>query len=76
MTEIGKLLDRKSVNKAQISRRTGISSSRLSELSLKESTRLTAEELFLIALAIDIDPGEMLKEIFKDMELVKENGDA
>ena len=51
MTEIGKLLDKKSVNKAEISRRTGISTSRLSELSLKSSTRLTAEELYLIALA-------------------------
>ncbi|WP_421946599.1 helix-turn-helix domain-containing protein [Phaeodactylibacter xiamenensis] len=69
ITEIGKLLDRTSVNKTQISRRTGISSSRLSELSLKKSTRLTAEELYLIALAIDIDPGEMFKEIFKDLKL-------
>ena len=65
MTEIGKLLDRISVN-----------SSRLSELSLKISTRLAAEELYLIAFAIDIDPGEMLKEIFKNMVLVREGGDA
>ncbi|WP_367391799.1 helix-turn-helix domain-containing protein [Lewinella sp. LCG006] len=76
MTEIVKLLDRKSVNKAQISRRTGISTSRISELSLKKSTRLTAEELLLIALAIDNDPGEMLKEIFKDLKLENENVDA
>lgn len=64
MTEIGKLLDRISVN-----------SSRLSELSLKKSTRLAAEELYLIALAIDIDPGEMAKEIFKNIVLVREGGD-
>lgn len=76
MTEIGKLLDRKSVNKAEISRRTGISTSRLSELSLKRSTRLTAEELYLIALAIDIDPGEMFKEVFKDLKMENENGDV
>ncbi|WP_300022921.1 helix-turn-helix transcriptional regulator [uncultured Maribacter sp.] len=69
MTEIGKLLDKKSVNKAEISRRTGISASRLSELSLKNSTRLTAEELYLIALAIDIEPVEVLEEVCKHLKL-------
>ncbi len=69
MTEIGKLLDKKSVNKAEISRRTGISTSRLSELSLKTSTRLTAEELYLIALAIDAEPVEVLEEVCKHLKL-------
>lgn len=69
MTEIGKLLDKKSVNKAEISRRTGISASRLSELSLKTSTRLTAEELYLISLAIDIEPVEVLEEVCKHLKL-------
>lgn len=69
MTEIGKLLDKKSVNKAEISRRTGISASRLSELSLKNSTRLTAEELYLIALAIDIEPADVLEEVCKHLKI-------
>lgn len=69
MTEIGKLLDKKSVNKAEISRRTGISTSRLSELSLKKSTRLTAEELYLIALAIDAKPSIVLEEVCKNLKL-------
>ncbi len=69
MTEIGKLLDKKSVNKAEISRRTGISASRLSELSLKSSTRLTAEELYLIALAIDAEPALVLEEVCGGLKL-------
>lgn len=69
MTEIGKLLDKKSVNKAEISRRTGISASRLSELSLKSSTRLTVEELYLIALAIDTKPSVILEEVCKHLKL-------
>lgn len=69
MTEIGKLLDKKSVNKAEISRRTGISASRLSELSLKSSTRLTVEELYLIALAIDAKPAVVLEEVCKNLKL-------
>ncbi|MBB6681439.1 helix-turn-helix domain-containing protein [Aequorivita sp. 609] len=74
MTEIGKLLDKKSVNKAEISRRTGISASRLSELSLKNSTRLTAEELYLIALAIDSEPAVVLEEVCKHLKLEINNG--
>ena len=70
MTKLGEFLMKKSVNKAEISRRTGISTSRLSELSLKESTRLTVEELYLIALAIDTKPSEVLEEVCKNLKLV------
>lgn len=69
MTELGLYLAKKSVNKAAISRRTGISKSRLTQLTSNESTKLRADELYLIALAIDMDPGEMLNEIYKDLKL-------
>ena len=72
MTELGKFLNKKSVNKAEISRRTGISSSRLSELSLRKSARLTVDELYLIALAMDIEPASVLIEVCKNVELVSE----
>jgi len=71
MTEIGKILNKKSVNKAEVSRRTGISTSRLSELSLKNTTRLTVDELYLIALAIDIKPSLVLDEVCKNIKLIK-----
>lgn len=66
MTEIEKLLDKKFVNKEEISRRTSISTSRLSKLSLKRVTRLRTAELYHIALDIDVDHCEVLKEKFKD----------
>tara|TARA_R110002033_G_scaffold170486_4_gene213142 strand:- start:637 stop:855 length:219 start_codon:yes stop_codon:yes gene_type:complete len=69
MTEIGKFLEKKSVNKAEVARRTGISTSRLSELSLNESTRFTVEELYLIALAIDTKPAIVLEEVCKHLKL-------
>ena len=69
MTEIGKFLNKKSVNKAEIARRTGISTSRLSELSLNGSTRFTVEELYLIALAIDTNPAIVLTEVCKHLKL-------
>lgn len=69
MTELGLYLSKKSINKAEVSRKTGISASRLSELTLKEGSHLRAKELYLIALAIDVDPCELLKIIFKGVEL-------
>jgi putative transcriptional regulator len=69
MTELGLYLAKKSVNKSEISRRTGISKSRLSELSINSTARLRADELYLIALSIDADPGEMLDSLFKNTKL-------
>ena len=69
MTSLGLYLTKKSVNRAMVSRRTGISQARLSQLTLNKSTKLRADELYLIALAIDIDPGEMFKEVFSDFKL-------
>ena len=69
MTGIGRYFSKKSVNKADISRKTGISTSRLSLLSRKESAKLKAEELYLIALAIDVNPTEILSEIYGHLTL-------
>lgn len=69
MTELGKFLTKKSINKAEVSRRTGISQSRLSELTLNASTKLQAKEIYLIALAIDVQPGDMLHEVCKNLKL-------
>jgi len=69
MTELGQYLSKKSASKAEISKKTGISKSRMSELTLNESTQLRARELYLIALALDVDPCEMISEIFKGVKL-------
>jgi len=72
MTIIGLYLAKKSVNKAEVSRRTNISTSRLSELTLNQSAKLRADELYLIALAIDVDPCEVFNEVCGHMKLEKE----
>jgi putative transcriptional regulator len=69
MTELGLFLSKKSASKAEISRKTGISKSRISELTLNPSTQLRAWELYLIALALDVDPGEMFKEMYANLKL-------
>lgn len=73
MTKLGEFLAKRSINRASISRKTGISPARLSELSNKESARLTAEELYLIALAIEVDPGELLEIVCGYLKLEEED---
>jgi DNA-binding Xre family transcriptional regulator len=70
MTRFGQYLSKKSIKKAEVSRKTGISPSRLSELALNESTNLKAEELYLIAMAIDVNPLEILEVVYKDVKLL------
>jgi len=71
MTELGLYLSKKSASKAEISKKTGISKSRISELTLNSSTQLRVREFYLIALALDVDPCEMLHEICTDLKLTK-----
>ncbi|MEO1054903.1 MAG: helix-turn-helix transcriptional regulator [Bacteroidota bacterium] len=70
MTKLGEYLDSKAVNKSQIARRTGISKQRLSELALNPTTKLRADELYLIAKAIGADPCELLDYICGDLKLL------
>ncbi|MGJ8716580.1 MAG: helix-turn-helix domain-containing protein [Maribacter stanieri] len=69
MTTLGEYFLKKSLNKANISRRTGIKATRLTHLSRKESTKLTAEELHLISLAIEVEPIELLSELYGHLKL-------
>lgn len=71
MTNLGLYLAKKSVSKAGISRKTGISKSRISELTLNPTTKLRADELYLIALAIDVDPCEMLNILYRELTLIE-----
>lgn len=69
MSPLGLYLSRRSVNKAKIARRTGITTNRMSQLANNPNTKLTAEELYKIALAIDVNPCEVLNALFKDIIL-------
>ncbi|TXN35710.1 helix-turn-helix transcriptional regulator [Flagellimonas hymeniacidonis] len=71
MTELGLFLAKKSVNRSDVARKTGISKTRLSELSNNKRTKLRADELYLIALAIDVNPCEILNEVCKHLKIEK-----
>jgi DNA-binding Xre family transcriptional regulator len=63
MTKLGLYLAQKSVNKSEIARKTGLTKARMNELTLNEKSHLRAEELYLIALAIDVNPSDMLEDV-------------
>lgn len=71
MTELGLFLSRKSVNRSDVARKTGISKTRLSELTNNTSTKLRVDELYLIALAIDVDPCELLNKVCSELKLIE-----
>ena len=70
MTDLGLYLSRKSVNRSDVSRKTGISKTRLSELANNKKTKLRVDELYLIALAIDVEPCEIFEEVCRELKLV------
>lgn len=71
MTELGEYLTKKSITRSDVARKTGISKTRLSELSNNISTKLRVNELYLIALAIDVDPCEILEVVCKNVQLLE-----
>ena len=73
MTELGIFLAKKSINKAEVSRRSGISKARLTQLSNSVKTRLSVDELYLIALSINADPAELLHTVCKDVKLPEQD---
>ncbi|MGK7392734.1 MAG: helix-turn-helix domain-containing protein [Candidatus Cyclobacteriaceae bacterium M2_1C_046] len=72
MTRLGEYLAKKSVNKAEVARKTGLHKTRINELANLERARLTAEELYLIAMAIDVNPCDILNYVCEGLSLRKE----
>jgi len=72
LTRLGKYFEDKSINKASIARKTGLDKNRITAITTKSSARLTAEELYLIALAIKTSPAELLDYVCGHLELPQE----
>jgi putative transcriptional regulator len=73
LTKLGLYLAKKSVNKADVARKTGLSAFRLSQLSINPKSQLRVEELFIIALAIEADPAELLFAVCDGVTLPTNN---
>lgn len=71
MTKLGLYLAQKSVNKSEVARKTGLTKARMNELTLNERSHLRGEELYLIALAIDVNPSDLLEALYSELKLSK-----
>ncbi len=69
MTKLGEYLQVKSVNKSEVSRKTGLSKPRLSELTINPTAKLRVDELYLIALAIDVEPCKLFEFVCEGIKL-------
>jgi len=72
LTKLGEYFEKKSINKASVARKTGLGKNRLTAVTTSESARLTAEELYLIALAIEVNPCELLDYVCGELKLQKD----
>lgn len=72
-TSFGKYLSDRSVNKAEISRKTGISTTRIARLCTDSNAFLGAYELQLFGLAIKVDPSQMQRDLFGNLKLKEED---
>jgi putative transcriptional regulator len=69
LTRLGLFLAKKAINKAVLAKLTGISTYRLSQLSINPKSHLRVNELYLIALAIDVNPAELLQFVCSNVQL-------
>lgn len=69
LTKFGLFIEEKSRNQKAIQKKTGISENRLSILSNKLDSRVLARELYLVALAMEIDPQEIWDYLFGHLEI-------
>ena len=68
-TKLGVFFDTRSVDRALIARKMGISNQRLSEFSNNSNANLRADEVYLIAIALDMNPCSLLELLCKHLNL-------
>lgn len=72
LNAFGEYLEKRSVNKAQVCKRTGIHPTRMTWLCYATVLYIRSSELQLIALAINVEPEKMQKDLFGDLKLKEE----
>ena len=69
LTNLGLYLSRKPLSQAKLARRTGIKKDRMSKLHVDLNARPTLEEIYLIALALEVNYSEIVDFLCKDLKL-------
>lgn len=63
VTRLGEYFESRSISKARVGKKIGVSKNRMTAITTSQRARLTAEELYLIALAIEVKPGDLLEYV-------------
>jgi DNA-binding Xre family transcriptional regulator len=61
--KLGEFLNQKAIIKAEIARRTGITKQRMTDITTNTDVTLRADEVLLIARAIQVDPRDVLEYV-------------
>ena len=69
MTKLGLYLTKRSVNKSDLARKIGVTKQRIDKLSNSETSKLLLSEAYLIALALQVDVTDFIKEMCGDLKL-------
>lgn len=69
LTPLGLFLSKKPLSQAKLARMTGIKKDRVSRLHVNSSTKPTFEEVYLIALALNITIQEIADSICNNIQL-------
>lgn len=72
LTPLGYYLGKKPLSKAKLGRMTGINKDRISSLSNDPKARPTIDEIYLIALALNVPYSEIIDHLCKDLKLKPE----
>jgi DNA-binding Xre family transcriptional regulator len=62
-TRFGQFLEKRAINKSKLGEKTGITRQRLSELSVRENSKIRLDEACAIAKALGVDMNEICKEL-------------
>jgi len=71
MTTLGLYFAKKLINRAELSRKTGITPNRMYNLVENENSEIRGKEVHLIALALEIEPNQLHEILFGDVRLPK-----
>lgn len=69
LTKLGHYLSKKPLSQAKLARRTGISKDRMSKLHVDVKSKPTIEEIYLIALALEVSYTEIVEFLCSGLKL-------
>ena len=69
LTRLGLYLSKKPLSQAKLSRRTGISKDRISKLHVDIKSKPSIEEIYLIALALEVQYSEIVEFLCDGLKL-------